>query len=78
MTTQQLTAQLGGWVAEGIPRVKMKIGTHPEDDPRRVSVARDAIGEDAELFVDANGAYARKQALDFAFLFRDEFRCVVV
>ncbi len=70
---QQLTAQLGGWVEQGIPRVKMKIGTHPEDDPRRVGVARAAIGEQTELFVDANGAFARKQGLDFAFLFRDEF-----
>lgn len=70
---EQLTAQLGGWVEQGIPRVKMKIGTHPEDDPRRVAVARNAIGDAAELFVDANGAYARKQALDFAFLFRDQF-----
>ena len=70
---QQLEAQLGGWVAEGIPRVKMKIGTHPEDDLRRVSVARRAIGERTELFVDANGAYARKQALDFAHRFRHEY-----
>ncbi len=70
---QQLTAQLSGWVEQGIPRVKMKIGTHPDDDARRVSVARAAIGDEAELFVDANGAYSRKQALDFAFLFRDNF-----
>ena len=70
---QQLEAQLGGWVAEGIPRVKMKIGTHPEDDLRRVRVARDAIGEETELFVDANGAYARKQALDFAHRFKHEY-----
>lgn len=72
----QLTAQVGGWVQQGIPRVKMKIGTHPEDDARRVSVARKAIGDETELFVDANGAYTRKQALDFAFLFRDEFDVV--
>lgn len=72
----QLTAQLKGWVEQGIPRVKMKIGTHPEDDPRRVAVARAAIGDETELFVDANGAYSRKQALDFAFLFRDEFDVV--
>lgn len=62
----QLTAQLGGWAEEGIPRVKMKIGTHPEDDLRRVRVARNAIGPDTDLFVDANGAYSRKQALHFA------------
>jgi len=62
----RLQKQLGDWVAEGIPRVKMKIGTHPEDDLERVRAAREAIGPDAELFVDANGAYSRKQALGFA------------
>jgi L-alanine-DL-glutamate epimerase-like enolase superfamily enzyme len=31
-----------------------------------VAEARRAIGPDAELFVDANGAYSRKQALAFA------------
>ncbi len=72
----QLSAQLGGWVADGIPRVKMKIGTHPDDDLRRVRVARKAIGDATELFVDANGAYARKQALDFAHQFRDDFDVV--
>ncbi len=59
----QLQEQLGGWVAAGIPRVKMKIGRHADDDIGRVRAARDAIGADAELFVDANGAYRCKQAL---------------
>lgn len=59
----QLQEQLGAWVAAGIPRVKMKIGTHPADDLGRVRAAREAIGPDAELFVDANGAYSRKYAL---------------
>ncbi len=63
---QQLQAQLGGWAALGIPRVKMKVGTHPEGDLERVRWAREAIGPDVELFVDANGAYTRKQALQFA------------
>jgi L-alanine-DL-glutamate epimerase-like enolase superfamily enzyme len=63
---EQLQRQLAGWVAEGIPRVKMKIGTHPEDDVARVRAAREAIGPDAHLMVDANGAYSRKQALEFA------------
>ena len=63
---EQLRDQLGGWAASGIPRVKMKIGRHPADDLRRVRVAREAIGPDAELFVDANGAYSRKQALAMA------------
>jgi L-alanine-DL-glutamate epimerase-like enolase superfamily enzyme len=71
-TDAQLTDQLGGWAAAGIPRVKMKVGTHPEDDLRRVRVARQAIGEDTELFVDANGAYSQKQALEFAYRFRED------
>jgi L-alanine-DL-glutamate epimerase-like enolase superfamily enzyme len=66
---EQLQRQLGGWVAEGIPRVKMKIGRKPDDDPQRVAHAREAIGADAELFVDANGAYSRKQALAMADIF---------
>ena len=68
----QLRKQLGGWIDEGISRVKMKIGTEPERDLERVRAAREAIGSDAELFVDANGAYSRKQALDFAERFSNE------
>ena len=65
-TPTRLQEQLAGWVAQGIPRVKMKIGTHPADDFDRVRAARNAIGDKTELFVDANGAYSRKQALAFA------------
>lgn len=63
---QELTAQLRGWVEQGIPRVKMKVGSCPADDVARVQSARRAIGDEAELYVDANGAYAVKQALWFA------------
>jgi L-alanine-DL-glutamate epimerase-like enolase superfamily enzyme len=65
-STRQLQEQLYGWVSDGIPRVKMKIGRDPSADLARVRAARDAIGPDAELFVDANGAYSRKQSLAFA------------
>jgi L-alanine-DL-glutamate epimerase-like enolase superfamily enzyme len=67
----QLRKQLGDWVGAGIPRVKMKVGTHPEDDLGRVRAAREAIGPEAELFVDANGAYNRKQALALAGAFAE-------
>ncbi len=60
---ERLQAQLGDWVEAGIPRVKMKIGRHAAEDLNRVCSAREAIGPEAELFVDANGAYSRKQAL---------------
>lgn len=63
---EQLQHQLGGWAQQGFSMVKMKVGSHPQDDPRRVKVARGAIGESRELFVDANGAYTLTQALRLA------------
>lgn len=68
---ERLREQLGGWAARGISRVKMKIGSHPEQDLARVRAAREAIGPDVRLFVDANGAYQRKQALAFAEAFAE-------
>ena len=62
---ERLRDQLGGWVAAGIPRVKMKLGRDPGRDPRRLDVARAAIGG-AELFVDANGAFTAKEAVRWA------------
>jgi L-alanine-DL-glutamate epimerase-like enolase superfamily enzyme len=49
----------------------MKVGRQPDEDLRRVRCAREAIGPDAALFVDANGAYDRKQALAFAAAFAE-------
>jgi L-alanine-DL-glutamate epimerase-like enolase superfamily enzyme len=67
----RLQKQLAGWVERGISRVKMKVGRSPEDDDARVRAAREAIGPDAELFVDANGAYGCKQALAHAEAFAE-------
>jgi L-alanine-DL-glutamate epimerase-like enolase superfamily enzyme len=65
-SAKQLTDQLGGWVAhDGCRWVKMKVGSDPAHDLERARIARGAI-DGAELLVDANGAYARKQALGFA------------
>jgi L-alanine-DL-glutamate epimerase-like enolase superfamily enzyme len=65
----RLQSQFAGWAAEGVTAVKMKVGTEPERDPERVVAARAAIGPGVELFVDANGAYERKQALALADVF---------
>jgi L-alanine-DL-glutamate epimerase-like enolase superfamily enzyme len=70
-SVSQLQKQLGDWAATGMRAVKMKVGTHPEDDLARVRSAREAIGPDIELFVDANGAYERTQALALADQFAD-------
>jgi L-alanine-DL-glutamate epimerase-like enolase superfamily enzyme len=62
----ELTDQLSGWVSQGIRMVKMKVGRDPSRDEERVRAARAAIGRGTSLFVDANGAYDRKQALKLA------------
>jgi L-alanine-DL-glutamate epimerase-like enolase superfamily enzyme len=62
----RLCEQLAGWVErDGCRFVKMKVGAAPEHDLARVRAAKAAIGP-AELYVDANGAYRRKQALELA------------
>jgi len=72
---RELTEQLAGWLAQGIPRVKMKIGmedgARPDADVVRVRAARKAIGPEAELFVDANGAYTRRMAIEQAHRFAE-------
>jgi len=69
---ERLQDQLAGWVSEGIPGVKMKVGREPGKDRARVRAARQAIGPDAELMVDANGACQRKAALALAERFAEE------
>jgi len=63
--------QLSGWVEKDrIPRVKIKIGeSWGADEPRdlaRVALAREVIGPDTELYVDANGGYSTGQAVRMA------------
>nr|WP_037581440.1 enolase C-terminal domain-like protein [Phaeacidiphilus oryzae] len=65
---ERLARQLEGWVGEqGIPRVKIKIGEgwggREDRDLERTRLAREVVGEDTELYVDANGGYSRKQAV---------------
>ncbi len=67
----KLREQFGGWAEAGFLAVKMKIGRDAAADIERVRAARAAIGPKVQLFVDANGAYTRKQALEQAHRFRE-------
>ncbi len=63
--------QLSEWVEkERIPRVKIKIGEswggNEHRDLARAELAREIIGEDTELYVDANGGYSTGQAVRVA------------
>jgi L-alanine-DL-glutamate epimerase-like enolase superfamily enzyme len=67
----QTREQLAGWVdKDHIPRVKIKIGESwggsQRRDLQRVALARDVIGPDTELYVDANGGYTTGQAVRVA------------
>ena len=70
---EQLADQLRGWAEAGIPRVKMKIGREPGRDRERVAVAREAIGDDTDLYVDANGALSRQDALAWSHVYAEDF-----
>jgi L-alanine-DL-glutamate epimerase-like enolase superfamily enzyme len=69
----RLSEQLAGWVAQGIPRVKMKLGREPDKDPERLDAARVAIGNETDLYVDANGAFDRDDAVAWANRYADEW-----
>jgi L-alanine-DL-glutamate epimerase-like enolase superfamily enzyme len=69
-------AQLEQWTGDWrIPRVKIKIGeswgANEARDLARIAFARQVIGPDAELYVDANGGYTRKQAVRVAHAMAD-------
>ena len=70
---ERLAEQLAGWVERGIPRVKLKVSRHPDRDPERLAAVRDAIGPEPVLMVDSNGALTRKEALHWAWRFREEW-----
>jgi L-alanine-DL-glutamate epimerase-like enolase superfamily enzyme len=69
----RLREQLAGWVAEGIPRVKIKISREPEQDALRLDAACEAINDLVELYVDSNGAFTAKQALGWAARLRHDW-----
>jgi L-alanine-DL-glutamate epimerase-like enolase superfamily enzyme len=70
---KQMERQLGGWLDQGISKVKVKVGREPARDLERVATARRVIGNQVELFVDANSAYDRKEALYYIQRFAEEF-----
>lgn len=53
-------------VSEGFNAAKIKIGRNIEEDVERVRVAREILGDDAEVMVDCNGNYRPQQAIRLA------------
>jgi L-fuconate dehydratase len=52
-------------VDAGYRHVKLKVGANLEEDIRRLSIAREVIGPDAALMIDANQVWDVPQAIDW-------------
>lgn len=52
-----VAAELAEYQAQGYRSFKLKLGAHPREDVALTATARDAIGADANLRVDLNGAW---------------------
>ena len=52
-------------VDQGYRHVKLKVGANREDDIRRLGIAREVLGWDAKLMIDANQVWDVPQAIDW-------------
>ncbi|MFH1796240.1 MAG: L-fuconate dehydratase [Pseudomonadota bacterium] len=52
-------------VDAGFSHVKMKVGRDLDDDIRRLRIARDEVGADVKLMIDANQVWEVDQAIDW-------------
>ncbi|KJZ05922.1 fuconate dehydratase [Halomonas sp. S2151] len=49
---------------EGYRHIKLKVGANPEDDERRLGIARSVIGPDVALMIDANQIWEVPDAIE--------------
>lgn len=52
-------------VDAGFSYIKMKVGRHKEDDIRRLKIARETVGPDINLMIDANQVWEVDEAIDW-------------
>ena len=52
-------------VADGFTQIKLKVGADVQDDRRRMRIARDAVGPDIRIAVDANQRWETAEAIDW-------------
>jgi L-alanine-DL-glutamate epimerase-like enolase superfamily enzyme len=74
-TLDELIKEQSGYVERGIPRVKMKVGKDfgksEVEDVARLAAVRKALGDNVEIFIDANNGYYAKQAIRMARKFEE-------
>lgn len=66
---ERLGRQFEKWLSEGVSMFKMKVGRNKGEDEARIRYAREVIGDNNKLFIDANGAYHPKEACLYARVF---------
>jgi L-fuconate dehydratase len=64
-TDEKLRRLLQEAVDEGYRHVKLKVGADVEEDIRRLRIAREVIGWDANLMIDANQVWDVPQAIEW-------------
>ena len=52
-------------VADGFTQIKLKVGAHLGDDVRRLRIARDTVGPDIRIAVDANQRWDVSEAIEW-------------
>lgn len=61
---QDVADEVAGYAREGFHGVKIKIGFDVEEDLRSIAAARDAIGPELRLMIDANHGYDLLEAIE--------------
>jgi L-alanine-DL-glutamate epimerase-like enolase superfamily enzyme len=72
MTPEQIVEASRPYLDQGMMGIKVKVGADPEADAERVTLIREAIGEDVWLGVDANQRYDYGTALAMGHFFEEE------
>jgi L-fuconate dehydratase len=62
---EKLRALLQDAVDKGYRHLKLKVGADLEDDIRRLTIAREVVGWDVDLMIDANQVWDVPQAIDW-------------
>jgi L-alanine-DL-glutamate epimerase-like enolase superfamily enzyme len=74
-TVKELVREQSSFVERGFSRTKMKVardfGRAEKEDVARLAAVRKALGDDVEIYVDANNGYYAKQAIRMAGAFED-------
>ena len=74
-STEELVAEQSGYVEMGFLRIKMKVGKdfgqNESADMARLGAVRRAVGDDVEIYVDANNGYYAKQAIRMSHQFEE-------